>query len=553
MTVQRCFALGLVGLSLAPLALSQNVLSINKVPGRIESTAQQLTHSLETQGYEVLRGYFKLMTKDDCELSYNVMHTCYGNNPAAPYVVPIVPPWPDQPGPGEWVDPETIGALGPTVDGYNATYRLDPHEAIVILVQMPPPATFFSEKTYLFTRVGSQCFQSSQYSFVQTYMKPMLGTFFSVVPKEPERVELIADLTNNPNSVIMANQSGRFWEQPRYFVITPNPAMDTAVRRAFAKVGIEGQFIFTEKIPSYIGSIPDDNSRNCADAANLRFGLDRQADDFVTVLRYAMPMDETAADRWRQRLPLVVLRIRNLAAEEQTYPWEPFDPRTPSVPPETWYNEPPQNYLDKLTEAVCDSWNKPANPQNCTRWQEFLNSQAGDMQTPGLMLTGPACIPDWMNCIAPSEDSTYLLSGKLLLEPDHFYAVAGPLSTATNNALYVGLGLNMSKEQLGFYNLSQDDLKDTAKGYTQAVPSDKFFVYYFARDCSILKGQLPEGLDLKCYDIGDQLPYCTDVANPDCNMLVLTMRGYIRPGTHRATDKDSVLKSRFIYLKIPKK
>ncbi|MDE3150295.1 MAG: hypothetical protein KGL37_12570, partial [Acidobacteriota bacterium] len=100
MRIQRYLAFGLAWFSLAPLALSQNVLSINKVPGRIESTAQQLTHSLEKQGYEVLRGYFKLFTTDDCDLSYQVMHTCYGNNPAAPYVIPIVPPWPD-----EWVDP----------------------------------------------------------------------------------------------------------------------------------------------------------------------------------------------------------------------------------------------------------------------------------------------------------------------------------------------------------------------------------------------------------------------------------------------------------------
>jgi hypothetical protein len=90
MRIQRYFALGFAWLSLAPLALSQNVRSINKVPGGVESTTQRLTHSLEKQGYEVLRGYFKLMTNDDCDLSYKVMHTCYGNNPAAPYVIPIV-------------------------------------------------------------------------------------------------------------------------------------------------------------------------------------------------------------------------------------------------------------------------------------------------------------------------------------------------------------------------------------------------------------------------------------------------------------------------------
>lgn len=542
MRIPRHLALVSAWLSLAPLALCQNVLSINKVPGSVESTAQQLTHSLQKQGYEVLRGYFKLMTKDDCDLSYKVMHTCYGNNPAAPYVIPIVPPWPD-----EWVDPVTIGALGKTADGYSASYRLDPREALVILAQMPPPAAFFSEKTYLFTRAGDLCTESSHYSFIQNYMQPMFTTFFSLVPDEPGRVEIIADLTNNPNSVIMANKSGAVWDQLRYFVITANPAMDAAIRNAFEKVRVADENIFTEKIPGYFGSIPVDPKRNCPAAADLHFGLDQQADDFVTVLRYAMPADEAAGGRWRQRLPLVVLRIRNLQVEKQTYPWEDFDPRTPSVPPETWYNDPPQNYLDTLAQAVCTSWNKPGTAQVCSGWHDFVN-----LQTPPLLLNGPSCVPDWMNCIAPSEDSTYQISGKLPLDPEHFYAVVGPLGTATDNATYVGLGSNMSKQQLGFANLSNEDLKDSATGYSEAVPSEKFFVTYFARDCKKLEGQLPAGVGFNCSSIGDTLPYCYTVADPDCNMLVLSLRDYIRPGTERAADKDSMLKPRFIYLTIPK-
>lgn len=543
MSIRRYVALGLACLNWAPWALSQNVLSINKVPGRIESTAQQLTHSLKIQGYEVLRGYFKLMTVDDCDLSYKVMHTCYANNPAAPYVVPIVPPWPD-----EWVDPATIGALGKTADGYNATYRLNPREALVILAQMPPPADFFGEKTYLFTREGELCTKSFDYNWIQSNMPALFPTFFSVVPSEPERVQIIADLSNSPNNVTITKQSGSVWDHLRYFVITPNPAMDAAVRGALAKLGIADQDIVTEKIPGYIGSIPDDPTRDCPAAADLRFGPDRQADDFVTIIRYAMPVDDAAADRWRQRLPLVVLRIRNLAAEDKSYAWENFDDRTPSVPPESWYNDPPQNYLDTLTQAVCESWNKLETTQNCTAWHNFLN-----MQTPPLLLTGPNCVSDWMNCIAPGEDTTYQMSPKLPLDPNHFYAVAGPLSTATDNATYVGLGLNMSMQQLGFANLTNKDLEDTATGYSDAVPSEKFFVYYFARDCESLAGQLPAGVGFKCYSISDKLPYCYNSADLSCNMLSLSLRGYIRPGTQRGSDQKSLLNSRFIYLTIPKK
>jgi hypothetical protein len=539
----------------AQIAMPENARTImpeNKVPARVESTARRLMHQLDKQGYEVLRGYFKVYTTDDCDLSYKVMHTCYANNPAAPYVVPVVPPWPDQPGPGEWVDPATIGAFGETADGYNVSYRLDPHEALVILAQMPPPAAYFGVKTYLFTRAGELCDGSNQYSWVQSHVPGMFGVFFSLVPNEPKsapRVEIIADLSNSTNNVVIKNQSHRVWDQLRYFVVTPNPTMDHAIRNAFAKIGIADHDIFTEKIP---GQFPEpDPKPSCPDAAALRFGLDQQADDFATVIRYAMPVDAAAADSWRQRLPLVVLRIRNLAADDQTYPWADFEQRTASHPPETWYS----SALDTLTQAVCDTWKEAGTTPHCNYkdWQKLIN-----MQTPGLLLTGPDCVPAWMNCLAPNEDTTYQMSAKLPLDPEnpldpeHFYALVGPLSTATHNATYVALGLNSSVYQLGFDNISDEDLAGSATGYSNAVPKHKFFVQYFARDCSGLAEHLPAGVTFHCYSIEDKLQSdCNDPKDVKCDMLVLSLRGYIHPGTQRAADKDSVLNSRYIRLNRP--
>lgn len=527
----------------AQIAMPENARTVmpeNKVPGRVESTARRLMHQLDKQGYEVLRGYFKLYTTDDCDLSYEVMQTCYGNNPAAPYVLPVVPPWPDRPGPGEWVDPATVGAVGATADGYNAPYRLDPHEALVILAEMPPPAKYFGMQTYLFTRDGVPCEGSSQYQWILSNTPYLLPTFFSPVPHAPidaPRVLIMADLSDSTNNVVITNQSSSVWDQLRYFIITPNPTMDAAIREAFAKNGIADHNIFTEKIPGHVESelVPPPQ---CPEAATLRFGLDQQADDFVTVIRYAMPVDGAAADSWRQRLPLVVLRIRNLAADDQTYPWVGFEQRTPSQPPETWYNAPPQDYLTTLAQAVCARWNQP----DCDLSRQFFNFQLRPFY-----LTGPECVFAWMNCLAPGEDSTYQFSGKLPLDADHVYAVVGPLSTATNNATYVGLGLNSSLKQLGFGNFSDEQLAGSANGYSSAVPSDKFFVQYFARDCS--------GLESKtgghCYSIDDKLPWCSDKTDPQCDMLNLSLRGYIRPDTQRGADPTSVLNSRLILLERP--
>lgn len=525
---------------LAPSAFSQNAWWVNKVPGQLESKAQQLTYLLHTQGYEVLRGYFKLYTNADCDLSYWVMHTCYANNPAAPYVLPIVPPWPGQRGPGEWVDPATKGAFGKTLYGYNASHRFDPREALIILAQMPPPASYFGQQTYLFTRAGELHTNSSQYQWINKNIPYMLPVFFGLVPHEPQnahRVEIMADVSDSNNNAVIANKSGNFWNQFRYFIVTPNPAMDSAVRKLFANIGVADNAVFTEKIPNHLlelpvpPPVPDDTA--------VRFGLHQQADDFVTVIRYAMPVDESSADRWRQDLPLVVLRVRNLGAENQTYQWPGFEKRTPSQPPETWYDDQPQNYLTSLATAICAMWNQPG-----CETTPFLNLQLRPFK-----LTGPECLVAWMNCLAPGEDSSYLMSGKLPLDADHVYAIVGPLSTATNNATYVGLGLNSSVKQLGFDNISGDKLAGSAYGYTSAIPSEMFFVQYFARDCTGLRDRLPSDVTFNCYPIGDKLPWCQDKTDPGCDMLNLSLRGYIRPTTQRATDPASVLSTRFIVLK----
>ncbi len=138
----------LLMLSTVP-ASADSTMSINKVPEDVESTARRLIRDLTKDGYKVARGYFKLYTQSDCPYSYEVLKTCLGNNPAAPYVISIVPAWPD-----EWMDPGTAGMLGPTLEGYNASYRLDPREAIVILGKLPPPAAYFGVQTYLVSRPG---------------------------------------------------------------------------------------------------------------------------------------------------------------------------------------------------------------------------------------------------------------------------------------------------------------------------------------------------------------------------------------------------------------
>jgi hypothetical protein len=524
--------------SLAPGARDQttrlgsaNVVRENKVPGAVESNARRLTNQLKRYGYEVSRGYFKLYTAEDCDLSYEVMRTCYGNNPAAPYVFPLVPPWSD-----EWVDGATAGAFGETAAGYGGSYRLHPREAIVILGMLPPRADYFGLQTYLFTRAGEWDITSLQYSWLYNNRPYMLETFFGRVPRHPERLQLFANVSNSINNVVIEAQSGAVWDQLRYFVITPDDDMNNAVREAFAAIGIADEHIFTEPIPQ-------DVRPRTGEAIPIHHGLDADADDFLTVMRYSMPEDGGVAgsrsDRWRQHLPLVVLRIRDrqLPDAVRPYPTLVLEERTGTQPPESAL----QPDLVALARAICERW------QQCglnisDRIRPFLNSQM-----PPLLTTGPECLKVGMNCLAPTEDTTYFLSGKLPLDHQTVYAIVGALSTTTANATYAGLGLNSSLRKLGFENISDDELEGSANEYLQIANHEKLFVQYIARDCSGLETLTAD----RCYSLGDLLPVCTDPTDLTCDMLVVSLRGYIRPGTRRGSAPALALTPMFIRLDRP--
>jgi hypothetical protein len=515
-------ALAMLSPVLAASAAADSPMPENEVPRAVETTARHLTHDVGQQGYEVARGYFKLYTQDDCPYSYEVLHSCLGNNPAAPYVIPVVPPWPD-----EWVDPATAGMIGPTLEGYNASYRLDRREAIVILGLLPPPARYFGLQTYLLSSPGKSKKNSDQYLFVRDHVPAMLNTFFTTLPKNPERLQLFADLSAPINNVVIEDGSSSVWDQVRYFVITPDKTMEGAVRQALGGLGIPDNTVFTEQIPTKLGD------------TNLKIGLGEKSDDFMSVIRYAMPVDVTRADAWREDLPLVVLRIRDTRPPHraQPYPWVDFEDRSSTEPPEIALAP----SLVMLAAAICDRWDQPCQPQDLA---PLVNMKASDLK-----LTGPECVKVGMNCLAPTEDTAYFMSKRLWL-PDNqlVYAVIGALGTETKNATYVGLSLNSSANQLGFDNIEDHTLAGTANEYTAVPNHERLFLQYFARDCTGLE-MLTEGSP--CYSIGDQLPDCPDPDDLTCTMLALALRNYLFPGSQRGPAPEYSLNPVVITLQRP--
>jgi len=483
----------------------------NNVPEAIEVQAQRLSADLEQQGYEVNRGYFKLLTTEDADYSYRTMGSCYGNNPAAPYVVFAVPPWPE-----EFVDPATKLALGLTYEGYDTLFRLDPREAIVIFGQLPPDASYFGMQTYLFSREGTFDTGSAQYIFFATYYPAFLSFFFATVPDNPARIQVFNSLGNSNNNAVIVNQSGAAFDQERFFIITPDQFMNDAIRQSLAGISVADENIFTEPIPPTVLT-----------------GLDEHADDFAALIRYAEPLDQgtdgTPSALWRQDLPLVVLRVRDTRTERTPVPYEPLVLETRTATDESWLTDD----LNNLVAEICTKWGLTSGP-DCV--SDFLS-----MQTWPVLMVGPIGTEIGMNCLGDTQDTSYHGTPNLSLDNGEIYAVVSTLGTETDNASYVGLSVNESLKMKGIANISSKTLTGTAAEYGPTVNNtDKFYVYYFARDCSDLQ-IITSG---HCFTVTEEMI-------PPGDYLKLAQRNYLRPGTQRGPDSSLILTPKLIKLKRP--
>lgn len=498
---------------------------------------KKLVRDLTAGGLEVTEGYPRLWTMDDCKDGYPVTFNCYANNPASPYVVSAVKPWPE-----EYVDPATSDAYGRTRPGYSTTYRMDPREAIVLFGTMPPPGKYMSLQSYVFTHEWvidegdpdhlygypwvRDAAQGGRDKFAHS---PMVGYLFSTLPRNPERVQSFSSVSNSINNVVMdGDQTGASFGELRYFVMTPDQAMDEKVREALERLGVPQDAVFTEKIGSSFDGTPLGP-----------LGLDEEALDFMHGFRYAMPEDERAAHAWRSKLPLTVLRIREAPSSDrpaEPYGDIPLDERTAE-------NEAPlipdfQSLATAVTaRATQGPWNLSPLPAPAMGEPPVMANVEG-----WLGHFGPHCRTIGENCLGDGQDASYFFMPPQPIDDGQVYAVVGTLGTQTGNATYNGLSINDASLLKGVANVPdhdpdspESDLEGSADGYAGTVANhDKFFVHYFTRDCDAIEG-LTDGA---CTTITEKMvPPMTDVSAPGDPHLhgffTAGLRSYVKPGTAR--------------------
>lgn len=478
----------------------------NPLPASLERKVQDLQQVLEAGGYETARGYWQLFAAEDCKFSLQTVGNCYGNNPTAPYVLGMLPHWDD-----EFVDQKLHHVLAAGQRNMTPNYRLGEREALVILAEIPPPARYFGIATNVFTREENLNENDSVYQILQD--QPELQAIIFEASPNPDRRMLFASIGNSANNVTIEEQSGENWGQQRFFVVTPDEDMAAAMTEALAGLeGVEADQVFVEPVSPYL----------------VRLGYAPEADDLITYIRYSMPNDEELGEQWRKELPLTILRVRdpNDSVAHMPFDIPEYEPKTANTNEHTFEAD-----LANLVTAVKEYWDQdvPAwSFKSLSLWadligQHCLGHDGPPEPEPEIDLPrGP------MNCLGDSQDADYQISASHVLDSGEVVAVIGTLGTQTGNATYTSLSVNWFPALVGVLNRDDPVLEGSAQKFKDSLvnPYTKFYVYYFARDCSGL------------------YPWCKEVPRTLVSRgetIKIVQRNYLNPGSRRGADPRQIL------------
>jgi hypothetical protein len=318
---------------------------------------------------------------------------------------------------------------------------------------------------------------------------------------DPSRAIVFSSLGDSNNNVVIERKSGAAFDQERSFVITSDAGLERDLTDALLRAGVSDRNeVFGEHISPQIA----------------RTGLVREADDFMTLIRYSEPNDKAAGDRWRQQLPLAVLRVRdtNIARLAEPFLAPTREDRVARSELEL------ANDVEKLAQGIKESWGQPGAAEG--KFQSLLLK---------IDLLGEHCLQRTRDCLGDNSDADYQISPTENLDGGQVLAVVGTLGTMTGNATYVSLSVNWIPPLQGVLNVSDKQLQGTAAPFGIRT-ADKLYVHYFARNCSGLEN---------CTEVTEQMV-------PRGGSLKIVQRNYVVPGSARGADPTRVVNPVLIVL-----
>jgi len=224
----------------------------------LSSVDTEMRRILGSKQYAVDEGSLYFFSKEDC----NELSNCYGNNPASPYGLFMLPP--------RQADRDSVAGRLFSRQGRVPSWRLARNEAVVFLGHTPPRAAYFGFTSYLFDRKGEELFAS-------------LGDTLNLQTIRVAHVE-------------GASHDGPF-DAPVMIIQTANQVVADTIIEASVASGFPRQAINLQVLPDQL----------------LQLGLDRDDDMIMSLLRVAYVQDEAAGNRYLKAPPASIFRVRGPA------------------------------------------------------------------------------------------------------------------------------------------------------------------------------------------------------------------------------------------------
>ncbi len=476
--------------------------------------------NLNRDGYTVDQGTVAVVDNAACERFVMVFGSCFGNNAAAPYIVPVPPI------DSTLVDPYYGGiftTFGETGSPSNMFYRLSDRDALVTIVSPPPKAAYLGYQGYLFSRSTSEYTGSSS---------------GKTISPNPSRYEIFGSFGNDVNSVILERSIGSFWGgNPIVYVSASNSNVADSIKANAAANGLDSTHVFIEPI-----------------GANILTGPTLAADDILTLLRYALPEDAAASTEWLRSIRSSI-RVYRISSNTATARY-PTPVNTPKIATSEANYETP---LDELSSSL-STWLTAHQSSGATTTIKMTVSDHVDSTGKIFGLVGGECIAAGTSCLGDNQDTDSYRSGVIgKLTGNNIAIVAGVNHAVTNNASYISLAVYNAQTITGVASVSQTN--PLAVGFNSGVMTGSAEAVLrslglYDSASSTLKAALPslyvEFVARTCTAVPT---YCialgTTAALPQAVPVFITQRAYVRPGSTSGGNPDIMQTPRVIFQPTP--
>ncbi|MCR4405238.1 MAG: hypothetical protein NUW06_08225 [Candidatus Acetothermia bacterium] len=409
--MKRKLLLGVLSIAL----LSALVLALSERPAGQTSAGEIPLSAIEALKGELVQRGFVIAGKQF--KSANVvflccngfLESCYGNNAAAPYLTLTF----DQ---GGIAVPEEI--------------RLGPQDAIILVGRTPPPVSYFSYRSYLFSRYN---------------------------PATGERDKLFISLGDTVNNETIQTGDGAGDEPFDRLVIlvsTADRGTDQAVRAAAERAGFPEGIVNTDVIPASV----------------TRLGLGEESDNLVFLHRLMLPQPGFEEDfrHYLSSPPYEAFIVRRASGSPGPDPF-PMPSLTPRGTGRSELDLLPA--MERLRLAIL---------------ARYANMRATELTTSIWLTEGFDGLQRNVNLLGENRDTTYLASEVFQLadDPEEFLIVYGVNHDLLGKASYSNFTIYGDGLKIGIVGKNSVELYNSAADLLAGDPNaDKFYAFKVARDC----------------------------------------------------------------------